>query len=118
MAVKPIPELEKLKPQLIDDAKQALLAANDYMDQVLLSTSLLRWGVSPPDLAPHKANSLQEMVEKEGSAFFIANMASMLTNPYKKWLGAIGVGRFYYYCPAYNNILLIENLIWRRRRGL
>jgi hypothetical protein len=118
MAVKPIPELEKLKPQLIDDAKQALLAANDYMDQVLLSTSLLRWGVSPPDLAPHKANSLQEMVEKEGSAFFIANMASMLRNPYKQWVGAIGVGRFYYYCPAYNNILLIENLIWRRRRGL
>jgi len=45
-------------------------------------------------------------------------MASVLRNPYKQWVGALGVARFYYYCPAYNNALLIENLIWRRRRGL
>jgi len=50
MAVKPIPELEKLKPQLIEDAKQALLSSDNFLDQVLLSTSLLRWGASPPDV--------------------------------------------------------------------
>lgn len=119
MAVKPIPELEKLKPQLIADANLALLAADNFMDQVLLSTSLLRWGVAPPDLAPRKANSLEEMVEDDrGTSFFIANMAHMLPNPLKQWVGASGVARFYYFCPAYNNLLLVENLVWRRRRGL
>ncbi len=119
MALKPIPELDKLKPQLIDDAKHALLSADNFMDQVMLSTSLLRWGVSPPDLLPYQANSLEEMVEDDrGTSFFIANMAHMLPNPLKQWVGATGVGRFYYYSPAYNNVLLLENLVWRRRRGI
>jgi hypothetical protein len=119
MALKQIPELEKLKPQLIDDANRALLSADNFMDQVLLSTSLLRWGVAPPDLAPYKGNSMEEMVEDEyGTSFFIANIAHMFPNPLKQWVGSVGVGRFYYYCPAYNNMLLIENLVWRRRRGL
>ena len=118
MALKPIPELEKLKPQLIDEARHALLSADSFMDQVLLSTSLLRWGISPPDLIPHKANSLEDVIEDPNFSFFIANMASLLPSPLKEWVGATGVGRFYYYSPAYNNLLLIENLAWRKRRGL
>ena len=119
MALKPIAELEKLKPQLIEDAQTALSAADNFMDQVLLSTSLLRLGVAPPDLAPQIANSLDDLVEDDkGTSFFIANITHMLPNPFKQWVGATGVGRFYYYSPAYNNVLMLENLIWRRRRGL
>lgn len=118
MSVKPIPALEKLKPQLIEDAKKALSSAGTFMDEVILSTALLRWGVAPPDVQPHHAGSLQELVEDERFSFFIANMASMLPNPLKQWMGSTGAGRFYYYCPAYNNLLLIENLVWRKKRGL
>ena len=118
MALTPIPELEKLKPQLIEDALQALPRAKNFLDRVLLSTSLLRWGIAPPDLAPLKVNSLEDLVEDDRGAFFIANMASILPNPYKKMVGDMGVGRFYYYSPAYNNILMIENLVWRKRLGL
>jgi hypothetical protein len=118
MSVKPIPALEKLKPQLIEDAKKALSSAGTFMDEVILSTALLRWGVAPPDVQPHHAGSLQELVEDERFSFFIANMASMLPNPLKQWMGSTGAGRFYYYCPAYNNLLLVENLVWRKKRGL
>ena len=118
MALKPIPELEKLKPQLIAEAIQSLLNADNFMDQVLLSTSLLRWGVSPPDLAPRNINSIEDFVEEEGTPFVTATMATLLPNPLNRWVGATGVAQFYYYCPAYNNLLLIENLIWRHRRGL
>lgn len=48
--------------------------------------------------------------------FFIASMASMLPDPWKKRVTNMGVGTFYYYCPAYNNLLLLENLIWQKRR--
>lgn len=118
MALKPIPELEKLKPQLIAEATQALLSADNFMDQVLLSTSLLRWGVSPPVLAPRNINNLEDFVEEEGTPFVTATMATLLPNPLNRWVGATGIVQFYYYCPAYNNLLLIENLVWRRRRGL
>jgi hypothetical protein len=118
MSVKAIPALEKLKPQLIEDAKNALSAAPAFMDEVILGTALLRWGVVPPDAQPRHAGSLQELVEEEGFSFFIANMASMLPNPLKQWMGSTGAGKFYYYCPSYNNLLLAENLVWRKRRGL
>jgi hypothetical protein len=118
MALKPIPSLEKFRPQLVEDARQALASAETFMDEVILSTSLMRWNVVPPQGKPREANSLEELVEDERFSFFIANMASMLPDPLKQWMGGAGVGKFYYYCPAYNNVLLLENLVWRKRRGL
>lgn len=110
MMVKPIPALEKLKPQLIEDAKQALANATGFMDEVILSTSLLRWGVEPPLMKVHKVNSLEELVEDESFSFFIANMAAMLPDPLKQWMGGAGVGKFYYDCAGYNNLLFLEYL--------
>jgi hypothetical protein len=118
MALKPIPALEKLKPQLIEETQQALSSADSFMDEVLLSTALLRWGATPPIPAPRKANSLAELVEDDHFSFFIANMASMLSDGMKRWVGASGVGKFYYHCPAYNNLLLLENLALRKRKGI
>ncbi len=118
MSLRPIPALDKYKTQLIEDTKEAFRKADDFMDEVILSTALLRWGVVPPTGKSRVANSLEELVEGEGFSFFIANMASMLPDPLKQWMGGAGVGKFYYYAPAYNHALLLENLAWRKRRGL
>lgn len=116
MSLQPIPSLEKLKPQLIEDTKKALASATTFMDQVILSTSLLRWGVEPPEIIIDESKSLIDLIEDEQFYFFIASMASMLPDPWKKRVTNMGVGTFYYYCPAYNNLLLLENLIWQKRR--
>ncbi len=118
MAVKPIASLEKFRPMLIEDTKTALGNTDGFMEKVILSTSLLRWGVAPPVVSAHGAGSLEELVEEGQFSFFIANMASMLPDPLKEWMGGAGVGKFYYYCGAYNELLLLENLAWRQRRGL
>ncbi len=116
MSLKPIPSLEQLKPQLIEDTKKALTSATTFMDKILLSTSLLRWGVEPPEIIIDESKSLIDLIEDEQFYFFIASMASMLPDPWKKRVTNMGVGTFYYYCPAYNNLLLLENLIWQKRR--
>lgn len=116
MSLKPIPSLEQLKPQLIEDTKKALTSATSFMDKILLSTSLLRWGVEPPEIIIDESKSLIDLIEDEQFYFFIASMASMLPDPWKKRVTNMGVGTFYYYCPAYNNLLLLENLIWQKRR--
>ena len=116
MQVKPIPSLEKYKPQLLQDARQALANATDFMDEVLLCTSLLRWGVEPPVMKVHVANSLEQLIEDGTFSFFIANMASMLPDPLKQWMGGAGVGKFYYDCDAYNNLLVLEYLVWKNRK--
>ncbi|MGQ7422865.1 hypothetical protein ACTGVD_11095, partial [Streptococcus suis] len=72
MSVKPIPELEKLKPQLIEDTRQALASARNFMDQVMLSTALIRWGIQPPNIIQKKAESIEALVENEEFSFFIA----------------------------------------------
>ncbi len=118
MSLKTIPSLEKLKPQLIQDARKALETATNFMDQVILSTALLRWNAIPPKIILNNADALEELIENEAFCFFIASFASMFPDPLKKWVGNIGVGTFYYYCPAYNNLLVLENLAWCNRRNL
>lgn len=118
MSLKPIPSLEKLKPQLIADTKTALASANSFMDKVILSTSLLRWGIQPPEIVYDQTNSFIDLIEDEQFYFFIASMASMLPDPWKKRVTKIGVGTFYYYCPAYNHLLLLEHLVWQKRRRM
>lgn len=113
MAVKPIPELEKLKPQLILDAQDALAGSTNFMDQVILGTALMRWGVMPPVKVIDNANSLQSMVESDDFSFFIATMGLILPSKWKKILHKPTT--FYYHSPAYNNVLLLENLAWRKR---
>ncbi len=115
MSVKPIPELEKLKPQLIEEAKMALAQTNQFMDEILLNSALIRWGVSPPSKELQIATSLESLVEENSFAFFIANMGSMLPNPLKQWVCGSHVGKFYYTCEAYNNLLVLEYLALKKK---
>lgn len=110
MSVRPIQSLEKFKPQLIADARDALAKGNGFMDDVILSTSLLRWGVRPTAMKSYEAGSMDELIEDGSFSFFIANMASMLPDPLKQWMGGAGIGKFYYDCVAYNNMLVLEYL--------
>lgn len=118
MALKPIASLEKLKPQLIEDTKKALLTANTFMDKVILSTALLRWGTVPPEIPIQGTSQFIDLIEDEEFCFFIANMGSIMSDNAKKIMTKTRLGTFYYYCPAYNHLLLLENLIWRKRMGL
>ncbi len=114
MQVKPIVPLEKLKPQLVKEAEEALAGADSFMDQLILSTALLRWGVLPVVAKSHEGKSIMQMVEENDFSFFIANMASMLPDPLKQWMSVTGAGKFYYDCPAYNNLLFLEYLLLYR----
>ncbi len=118
MALKPIPSLERLKPQLVEEAREALASAKTFMDEVILSTALLRWGVKPPETKPHTTTSLEALVEEDNFCFFANNVASVLSDRMKKFMTSIKLVLFYNYSPAYNHVLLLENLAWRKRRGL
>lgn len=116
MALRPIPSLEKFRPQMVNEAKAAFAGADNFMEEVILSTALLRWGVTPPQGKTWEAESLTELIEAPTFSFFIANMASMLRDPLKSWLHSLG--KFYYYAPAYNHVLFVENMVWRKKMGL
>jgi hypothetical protein len=116
MRLHPIPALEMHKTELVEAAKKLLQESNNFIDQIILSTSLLRWGVVPADIHLSTDKPMIEMIDDPNFVFFIANMSSMLPNPMKNVAGSIGVGRFNYYCEAYNLCLLLENTIWQNRK--
>ncbi len=117
MAQKEIPELNQLKPQMIEEAKNLYLQSTTFMETAILSTTLLRWNSSLPQKAPIISNANSNLIEDDKTfSFFIANLAYLQTkspDEVKKIAGKWGVGKFYFYCPAYNNMLVIENLIWQ-----
>ncbi|MDO8995333.1 MAG: hypothetical protein Q7U77_01780 [Sediminibacterium sp.] len=115
MALKPIPELEKFKPMLIQQALEMQEKQKPFLLQVLLSSTLLNWGIKPSLITVNKKQSLTQIIEDEQFSFFIANMASMLPNQLKKSFTTSKLGTFKYYCPAYNNVLLLENIILHQK---
>lgn len=111
MSIKPIDKLEIYKPILIQQTNELLQQNNSLLMKVLLSSALLFWNTEPPLLYFNQKKTLNEIIEDESFSFFIANMASMLPNTFKKTLTATTAGKFNYYCPAYNYVLLIENIV-------
>lgn len=110
MSEKPIASLESLKPKLIDDALVLYNSKVGIQEKILLITALKRLGYKPiPTMV--LGDNWEKELATSNEAFFIANMASMAKNPYKKIIGNLGIGKFYYYCTAYNFTLLLESLM-------
>lgn len=118
MALKEIPELEKLKPQLIGEALEALNSASTFLDKIILSTALLRWNVVPPMITQYENTDLISLMEDERFSFFTANIATIFPDFWKKTLTNLNAATFYYSCPGFNYLLLLENIAWHKRRRL
>ena len=117
MQIKPIPVLESYKAQLLDDTRKLLLHADNLMEKIILQTTLIRWGEYPETIQLHTAKDLTELIEEEQFSFFIANMASMLPDRFKQIMSTLQFGKFTYYCPSYNYLLLLENIILHQRKS-
>jgi hypothetical protein len=115
MSIKPIEALESFKSKLIEQTIALQEQSPSFLHKVLLSTALLNWGVQPKSMIVQSNQNLTELIEDEAFSFFIANMASMLPRQLKKTFTTSGLGKFNYYCPAYNHVLVLENIILNQR---
>jgi len=112
-----IPALDSLKPQLIEEARFLLRSSDDFMDKVILNTSLIRLGASPEKVQLQGDFSL-EGVEQDDFCFFIGDIATYLPNLFRGAFARSGFGRFYFYSPAYNDVLLLEYLVEQHKYNL
>ncbi len=118
MQLKSIPALEIYRPVLIADAYKSLAETTNFLDKVMLSTTLYRFGKTPPLIQMESKQSMLNLIEEEKFALFFANLPSYFPNPYKRWASSLKLGMFNYYTPAYNQLLLLENVIWKKRHDL
>jgi hypothetical protein len=103
------PALLALKPILLEQALALSKKARFPLEQLLLNTSILRLG-GKIDL-PFNVNEASLSVNNY--SYFVANIASVLNNPFKRIVNHSNLVRFDYYSYAFNLSLFYENAMLR-----
>ena len=103
------PALLALKPILLKQAIELSKQARFPLEQLLLNTTVLRLG-GKMDL-PLSVNETSLMANNY--PYFVANIASVLNNPFKRVVNRSNIVRFDYYSYAFNLSLMYENLMLR-----
>jgi hypothetical protein len=103
------PSLLALKPTLLDQALELSKQAESPLEQLLLNTSILRLG-GKMDL-PLSVN--EATLTTNNYPYFVANIASVLNNPFKRIVNRSNIVRFDFYSYSFNLSLLYENWMLR-----
>jgi hypothetical protein len=109
MSIKPIEELEKIKPQLIKLANEELQSTNNLFKKIILSIALIKWNQQPQQLYIN-ANELKN-IEQNNMPFFIGNIPSYFNRSIKGKFTDLRLLMYNHYCPAWNDCLLLEYLL-------
>jgi hypothetical protein len=109
MSIKPIQELEPLKPQLVSVARERLQSSGNMLEKIILSSALLKWNEKPPQLSL-SASDVRD-IETNDLPFFIGNIPSYYKQPWKEDFMSLRLLMYYHYSPAWNDCLLLEYLM-------
>jgi hypothetical protein len=112
MSAKEIPELEKYKKQLIKDAIQLFSSSDNLLEKIILCSAINKWGYHSPAIELPVSTDLLMLIEQNDLPFFVGNMTSYFTEPFKTILSVSlkKILLYNHYCPAYNDVLLLEYL--------
>jgi hypothetical protein len=77
---------------------------------MILGNALLKWKISIPPVAINASE-----IEKNDLPFFVGNIPSIFSLIFKKTLSRKKIGFYYHYCPAYNDVLLLEHLVLKNK---
>lgn len=105
-----IPELEVYRQQIIDDVYDELKTATNIMDGILLRTTLLRLHQEAPAIEIGTLEEFKNSNQKQ-FIFFQARPAFSYPTPFKQIFLHWNYLNYYFYCPAYNETLLLEYLL-------
>lgn len=100
-----------LRPILLEQSLELFKKSKSSLEQLLLNTAILRLG-GEASLSP---DINEQTLVQNDYPYFVANIASVLNNPFKRWLNASNFVRFDYYSYAFNLSLLYENWMLRER---
>lgn len=112
MSIKPIAELEAVKPKLVALAQQRLEISDNMLEKIILSSSLIKWHATTETINLQSINI--NSIEKNDLPFFIGNIPSYFKRSFKGKFIDLGLLMYYHYCPAWNDCLLLEYLLLKQ----
>jgi hypothetical protein len=101
-----IPELESIRPQLIADARQLLERATNRLEQIILSTTLLRLGEQPTAI---DLNAIE--TDFADFHFFIAGLLTAYETPLLRRWAHRSITQMRWHCDAHCWALVAEYMI-------
>ncbi len=109
LAATSLPALDSLKPQLLQTARMQYRQSDNWLDSILLSTTIIRLGGDPLPVSLPGAHDLNA----GDNTFFVASFSSILPRFWKKLLLFSQWIKYYFICPAYRQTLYLENQLLR-----
>ena len=109
MSIKPITELENIKPQLLQIANERLRSTDNLLEKIMLNSALIKWKQSSTQLNIN-TNNFKD-VEQNNLPFFIGNIPSYFNRSIKGKFIDLRLLMYNHYCPAWNDCLLLEYLL-------
>jgi hypothetical protein len=113
MSIKPIDELENIKPQLIKVTSERLQSTNNIFEKTILSSALIKWNQQPQQI--NISTKDLKSIEQNNLPFFIGNIPSYFKQPWKEKFISLRLLMYNHYCSAWNDCLLIEYLLLSRQ---
>jgi hypothetical protein len=84
------------------------------MNDIILRTSLLRLGAEAPPLSIQRIEDFNNS-NQDQFIFYQACGGSQFDNPFKRLFINFSMFNYQFFCPAYNNVLLLEYLVERNK---
>ncbi len=106
--------MSSLKPELVEQARYFLNRTKSPLEVILLRTVLLWWNEDID--SPLKIDNKKLMKDKV--AYFRGNVGSYLSAPVKHVANKIGLFTFNFYCPSFNEALLLQYLMEKKLKRI
>lgn len=117
MSIRKIDQLESIKPLLIKIAMREYDKSTEFLEKIIIASSLMKWGYDIPILEMPDATQVERWIEKSNFPFFIGNVPSFLSHSKRTFLTKLKLGLFYHYCPAFNDAILLEYITLKKNRS-
>ncbi|MFL5764487.1 MAG: hypothetical protein ACJ77K_11145 [Bacteroidia bacterium] len=116
MSVKPIAELEELKPIMATEASYCIARSKSPLEKIMLNSALMKWGYAQTDMNLVYNDDLSKVVKNSDFSFFVGNIPSYKRQPWKELLTDMGAMQYHYYCNAFNDALLLEYMVLLKKK--
>ena len=115
MQTKKMVELESRKAYLIKIALQLLDQTDVFMEQIILQTSLIKFGYDN-SLSTLKEDELHKLLYLNEFSFYHGHLFAHLNKNIKRIASNLKATEFRWYCTAFNDALVLEYLILKHRK--
>ena len=117
MQTKNLPELELKRKQFIAEARELYAKSNSTLEKIILQTCLLKWNDDVVLTKQPEIHQLDDLYTTE-FVYYTGHLFAHLNYSVKTIANQLPITQFKWFSSAFNDCLLLENLVLKYRRNL